>query len=136
MSRWMISHASAYIITPILAAFIIGLAASLYYGSFVDFGFGVAIVSFMFYIFLLVGLVGMLVLFFIRKKESAQTNLLLLIVLSIIGGFIFQTGMNTAWVVLYYAVASIIYVILQLIISNILVSRFNIHDEFLKNNTM
>ena len=87
MSKWMISHASAYIITPILASLLIGLVTSIYYGSFVEFGFGVAIVSFLFYIFLLIGLVAMYVLFFIRKKEYVKSKLLLLI----IGGLVYQT---------------------------------------------
>ncbi len=135
MSKWMISHASAYIISPILSSLLIGLVAGIYYGSFGEFGFGVALGSYMFYIFLLIGVVVMLVLFLIRKKESGQSNLLLLIVLSIVWALV-DTGVDFAGIALYYAVASIIYVIIQLSISKLLVLRFNIQDEFLNDDTM
>ena len=130
MSRWMISHASAYIITSIIASIFINIALSIYNGSFKEFGLGVAILSFMFYLFFLFGTVIMLILFFIRKKESAWSNLLLLIGLSVIAGFV--EGLNNAIeMVIYYAVASILYVLLQLSISNLLVNRLHIQDEFL-----
>ncbi len=136
MSKWMISHASAYIISPTLASLLIGIATGIYYGSFVEFGFGVAIISYMFYMFFLIGVGVMLVLFFIRKKESTQSNLFILVVLSVLGGLIYQTGMYAVMVTIYYTVASIIYVLIQLSISKMLVSRFKIHDEFLNEDNM
>ena len=135
MSNWMISHVLAYILSPILAALLIGLGTSIYYGSFVEFGFGVAMVSFFLYIFLIFGVAFLLILLSIRKKETFQSNLFLLIVLSIVGGFLFQSE-NTVGVILYYAITSIIYVLIQLFISKQLLSRFNIHNEFLGGNIM
>ena len=131
MSRWMISHASAYIITSILASMFINIVLSIYNGSFKEFGFSVAILSFMYYLFFLFGTVIMLILFFIRKKESAWSNLILLMILSIIAGFVYQAGTIAIGLIIYYAVASIMYVLLQLFISNLLVNRLHIQDEFL-----
>ena len=135
MSNWMISHVFAYILSPILAALLLGLGTSIYYGSFVEFGFGVAMVSFVLYIFLVFGVAFILILFSIRKKETFQSNLSILIVLSIIGGFLFQSE-NTIGVMFYYGVTSIIYVYTQLLISKLLISRFNIHNEFLNENVL
>ena len=82
MSNWMISHVFAYILSPILAALLLGLGTSIYYGSFVEFGFGVAMVSFVLYIFLVFGIAFILILFSIRKKETLKSNLSILIYFS------------------------------------------------------
>ena len=131
----MISHVFAYILSPILAALLLGLGTSIYYGSFVEFGFGVAMVSFVLYIFLVFGIAFILILFSIRKKETFQSNLSILIVLSVIGGSLFQSE-NTIGVIFYYGVTSIIYVYIQLLISKLLISRFNIYNEFLNENVL
>lgn len=133
MSRWIISHSTATILSPFLSAFIICLIVAITTNQFVGMFDGVAILLFIEYIYLFISLPILFAASFIKFKTVRQKYITQLAILFIVGFLLelvlLTNGMNYFVVFLYVVIIALTYLFVQLVVEVFISSKLNIIDE-------
>lgn len=129
----MISHATAAIFSPFLSIIIISLVVAISTNQYLGMFEGAWILLYFIYIYLFIAVPILLVASFIKNKSIKQMNIINFVVLTLVGiilqFFVFTSGANYLFVLLYILIISISYLFVQFNVEYFIVTKLNIIDE-------